>query len=131
MSAVYPTFKAKLWEFMLGTKPGTTTLKLAVGDSSCVYNAAHTELADLTGILYYDFGVTVVSYANGLLKLADLLLEGMGISDDVACLILYADWTSGNQLVAFIDDTSDASLPVELLATAAQVNWSTSGVMQL
>jgi len=133
MSHVYPTLKQKLlgWA-LLGGAPSDATLWVAGVDPNYIYDSAHDTIADLGANIVMDDGpIPNVTYVNGLVTGDGFTLTGTTISDTMYAVVVYLKWTGGTQLCCFIDESTDASLPVTFDSIAFSVRWNLSGIFQL
>lgn len=133
MSAVYPTFKDKLFDWAKNsTGPANVKLRLCGVTSAYAYDATHNNLADLgSSIKVTSDEITGAQMINGVLDAGDASFQGQPLGDTLAAYVLYLDWTLGQQLVCFIDESTDGTLPFTVSAPSFGVRFATAGICRI
>lgn len=135
MSAVYPKSKELLLEYFLaGTTPSSVTFCAIGVNNTYTYNASHQTLVSVPGgsITAPEAELESVSIlTGGILDADDVLFGDLDNGDEIVATIIYAKWGGGNLLFAYIDESTDDSLPQTVTGNQAQINWNTSGIFKL
>lgn len=135
MSKVYPLARQRLLEhFLAGTTPAITGFFVIGVSADYVQSDAHEDLSDVNPahIVLAEqalAGETVL--ADGILDANDVDLAGLVPPIDLDALIVYAKWGGGELLFAYIDSSSDTSLPQSLSSTEAHYRWNAAGIFRL
>jgi hypothetical protein len=134
MSAVYPKFREKLLEWPLtDTVPAGLAFYCIAVDSSYTYDPAHNDLADVTGgsIVVSEQALASVTYVNGILDAANVNLTGLDIADTFDAVIVYMkDGGGTSYLAAYIDESTDGSVPQPIDSTKGVISWNDSGIFR-
>lgn len=132
-SHVYPRARVRLLEYLMSLDSPQQAGFYVVGVSAAyVYDAAHEVVADITNIVLPEQALaneTVL--ANGILDADDVSWTGLTPPVSVDALVVYAKWTGGSLLFAYIDQTTNASLPQVIDATEANIVWNAAGIFKL
>lgn len=132
-SAVYPKVREQLLSWALhSTGPADNRLKICGVGAGYVYNAAHNELSDLgANITIPGLQLAAVTVTDGVLGAADPVFNGVTIGGSLKAFIVYFDWTIGNQLVCYIDQAVDASLPQTIASSSFGVHLNALGICKI
>lgn len=132
-SHVYPKSRTHLFQQMLANTATASAGLYIVGVSSgYVYNAAHDNVSDLTNIVIAEQPlVDVAILASGAIDADDMLITGLTPVINLDALVVYAKWTGGDMLLAYIDQTSNSSLPQSVEDTQLQIVWDALGIFKI
>lgn len=134
MSAVYPKFRESLLSWALNANPPAGLAFYMIGvDSSYVYDAAHNDLADIAGgdIVMPEHALDSVTIVNGIVDAADESYTGLTIGHELDAVIIYMkDGAAASYLAAYIDESSDGSIPQTFDSTSGEVRWHASGIFR-
>lgn len=131
MSAVYPTFKTKLFDWAFNGAPANLSWRLAIAGPGFVHNAAHQTIGSVADVLGDDVPLLGVTYANGRLKADDLGLSALDVGDTITAIIIYLKFDGGTQLILNITESDNEPLPITLLGTELAIRWNAQGIAQL
>jgi len=134
MSAVYPLFREQLVSWMLNADAPAGIAFYCVGvDSTYTYSAAHSQLVDIgvSPIQIPEQALATVTYAGGVLDAADVELTGLTPGDGLDAVIIYVKWGAGNRLVAYLDESLDASIPTTISNSEGRIRFGTGGICVL
>jgi hypothetical protein len=135
MSAIYPLSKQRLMEYFLaGTTPTGVGFYCVAVDSTYTYDAAHENVADITPSAIVAAEQALASetiLSGGALDADNVSYTGLTAGNTIDATIVYAKWMGGDLLFAYINDSSDGSLPQLITGTEAQINWNASGIFKL
>jgi len=133
MSHVYPTFKDKLFDWAQNsTGPADVNLKLCGVTNAYTYDDSHNNLADLgSSIKVTSDEITGAQMVGGILDAGDASFSGQALGDSIAAYVLYLDWTLGQQLVCFIDESTDGTLPYTVSSPDFGVRFATAGICRI
>ena len=135
MSAVYPKFREKLIEWaLMDTVPAGLAFYMIGVDTDYTYDAAHNDLADVPAgaIIAPEHALDAVTYVNGIVDAADEAYTGLTLTDNLDAAIIYLkDAALNSYLAAYIDESSDGSMPAVLSSTSATFRWNASGIFKV
>ena len=132
MSAVYPKYREKLVDWALNqSAPAGLDFYVIGVDATYVYDAAHNDLADVTGITIAEQPLANLTFTNGIIDADDISVEGLDISDDLDALIIYLkDGAAASYLAAYIDESADGSIPQGIDSTQGVISWHSGGIFR-
>lgn len=134
MSAVYPKFREKLVQWAIAGPPPAGLAFYMIGvDATYVYSAAHVNLANVSApsILAPEHLLDVVTYVDGIVDAADEAYTGLTLAAVLDAAIIYLkDGAGASYLAAYIDSSTDGSMPAALSSTSATFRWNASGIFK-
>ena len=132
MSAIYPKARENLLDWALnGGGPAAPGSVCVIGvTSSYIYSDTHVDLADIPigDICIAEQILAGVTIVGGLLDATDLSLSGITTGPTLDALIVYFKWAGSEQLLFYIDSTTDSSLPQVLTTDKLNIAWAPSGI---
>lgn len=135
MSAIYPLARQRLLEHLLaGTTPTGVGFFVVGVDSTYVYDAADEVVGDILGssIVAAEVALTGETVLpGGILDADDVLFTGLDNTDTIDAVIVYAKWSGGSLLFAYIDESTDASLPQPIDGAQGEIHWNASGIFRI
>jgi hypothetical protein len=134
MSAVYPKYREQLIAWALAANAPAGLLFYVIGvDATYVYDAAHNDLADVPGaaISIPEQALVSVTYVNGIVDADNVNVTGLDTADDLDAFIIYLKSGGGaTYLAAYIDESSDGSVPQAIDSTKGVISWHASGIFR-
>lgn len=133
MSQVYPKLKEQLLSWaLLSTGPADVTLQCCGVDETYVYDAAHDTIADLGDSIVMDrTDFQWSTLTDGNVTGFPVTVSGVTPGPTLAGVVVLMSWAGGTQLCAFIDQSTDASLPQEISSSAFAVQWDELGIFKI
>lgn len=133
MSQIYNTFKDRLWSWAKNsTGPANVKLKMVAINNTYTWDASHNDLADIgSAVVATSLEISGAVMNQGVLDAGDVSFAGITTGPVVAGYVVYLDWTSGTQLVCFIDESTDGSLPYTIASPNFGVRFSSSGICRI
>ena len=104
---VQPNALEAMWTTLIGANP----VKVALLDSSYVYDAAHDFYSDLTGVLGTPEALTGNAYTGGIFTAANPLVSGVNSPNIVTQAWFYIDTgvAATSRLLVYTDKRADGS----------------------
>lgn len=133
MSAVYPKFREQLLSWALnGAVPVGLTFKVIGVRSTYVYGAAHNDIADVDPafICIPEASLSGVTILNGVVDATDADVSGADPPDALDALIIYLSNGVATYLAAYLDGSTDASIPGAIDSTTGTIRWNASGIFK-
>lgn len=133
MSQVYPKLKEQLFTWVFtNTTPADVVLKVCGIDNTYVYDANHDVFEDLgASLIINPVTLPYLTLVNGVVVGDVIGFTGIVPGPVLDALVVYMSWTGGTQLCCWIDDSSDASLPLTLVSTVLSIQWDAQGVFKI
>lgn len=133
MSQIYTIARPTIMEWgLLGTTPAGITLQVCGVNDDYVFSAAHTVEADLAaGVIAAAQLVDNHTYVGRIIDGDDTPLLGVTPGATLAALVVFLEWAGGTLLLAYIDQSSNGSIPAVFLTPEGEIIWNASGIMRL
>jgi hypothetical protein len=135
MSAVYPNFREQLIDWAINQSAPAGLAFYVIGvDSSYVYSAAHVDLVDVIGgsIQASEQPILNVTYVDGIINGDDVEFSGLTLAEEITALIVYLkDGIGDSYLAAYIDESTNASLPATIGTSTGLLSWNASGIFRV
>lgn len=134
-SHVYPLCRHVLLQQLKDNVATSSVGFYVIGvSSSYVYDATDINIGDIAGgaivvpeTALVDAGLT----SPGILHADNMTITGLTPPIALDALIIYAKWDGGNMLLAYIDQTSNSSLPQTIESNELQIIWDGNGIFKL
>lgn len=134
-SAVYPKFGEKLLEWALNqTAPAGLAFYVIAVDETYVPDNAHENLANIPGgaIQVPETALANVTIVDGIVNADDVDFSGVTIGERLQAAVIYAKDGGGNSyLAAYIDESSDGSIPQDFATTQGRLVWNAVGIFKV
>lgn len=133
-SAMYPLCRQRLLEWFSNATTPTGITWCAIGvDDNYAYNASHENVSDVNALAITapEKELQNTTYTNGYLNADDVLFDGLDDADEIHAVIVYAKWSGGDLLFAYLDETADGSLPQPIDATRGLISWNDDGIFRI
>lgn len=130
MSGVYIIYREKLLEWAIsGSVPANLVVMCCGVDGSYTFSNVHEDLAALDdSIVAPGVELTGVSTVNGILDADDAVFAGLDPGPTIVAAVIYFSYDGGTTLIAYIDESTNSSLPYELLGSDFEFKFNSSGI---
>lgn len=134
MSGIYTSWKERLLGLFMGAgMPGAATLAAVAVNDSYVFDPLHVDIADIPeeSVVAGPISLTGVTFTGNTFDAADVEFESSVIGQVAHAVIVFFVWDVNTQLLAYIDESSNNSLPQNLLTGELSVRWSVFGICRV
>lgn len=136
MSAVYPSFKARLMSLLVGAGvPSGADLYVVGVDDSYVYDPDHTTFEDLDveSIVFPPAELIGFTLDGTTLDAPDIEIGAATVGKTLHGVIILFAWDDEVEtaLVAYMNQTSNVTLPQQIVTGQLKLFWSDEGICRV
>lgn len=136
MSGIYASLKPRLLSLLVGSgMPGSADLYVVGVDDSYVYDADHATIDDIPveSIVFPPAELLGFTLNGTTLDAPNIEIGGATVGKQLHGVVVFFSWSNENEtaLVAFLDQTTNTSLPQEIVTGQLEIRWNDLGICRI